>query len=108
MLAFLGIVPAIIALVGKFLGLKQAALASGDNVVTQTANVQMARANSSPLAALIDTAVTAMLAFPIAAYYGKIFLIDKVLGLGVTDPISPELHSVAIAVIGYYTLRKVL
>ena len=88
--------------------LQQAKIASGDNLTNQTAGVQQSRAQSSPLAALLDTIVLAMLAVPIAVYYGKIFLFDKVLGLGATDGLTPELHSVAVAVIGFYTLRKII
>jgi drug/metabolite transporter superfamily protein YnfA len=51
-------------------------------------------------------------AYPIAAYYGKIFLIDKVFKLGVTDQLTPELHTIAGIVItgifGSYTVETAM
>lgn len=51
-----------------------------------------------------NTIVRAVFALPVAAYYGKIFLVDKVLGMGSTDPLSPELTQVSWTVIGFYFL----
>lgn len=61
------------------------------------AAVQVAEAGSR-----INALVRALFALPVAAYYGKIFLIDKVLALGVTDPLSDDLTWTARVVIGFY------
>lgn len=37
-------------------------------------------------------------------YFNKIFIWDKVLGLGATDPLSPELNHVAMIILGGYFL----
>lgn len=54
----------------------------------------------------INAIIRALFAAPVALYYAKIFLWDKVLGLGVTDPLSPELHHVAQIVIGFYFVAE--
>lgn len=46
--------------------------------------------------------VRQLFAYPVALYYGKLFLWDKVLGLGVTDPLSPQLTWVAQTIIVAY------
>jgi hypothetical protein len=52
----------------------------------------------------VNAWIRALIALPVALYYGKIFLWDKVLGLGVTDPLSGHLHQVSLAVISFYFL----
>lgn len=43
-----------------------------------------------------------LIALPVAIYLGKIFVYDKVLGLGVTDPLDPNLWNVVMVIIGSY------
>ena len=52
----------------------------------------------------INAWIRALIALPVAIYYAKIFLWDKVLGWGVTDPLSPELTQVSQIVLGFYFL----
>lgn len=56
----------------------------------------------------IDALMRIAFAAPIAAYYGKIFLWDKVLGWGSTDPLSSNLTYVAMVVIGFYFLHSMV
>jgi hypothetical protein len=64
-------------------------------------DVQIAEAPSR-----INTVIRALFALPVAVYFAKIFLWDKVLGLGTTDALSPELEQVAWAIIGFYFLLE--
>lgn len=41
-------------------------------------------------------------AFPFIAYNAKLVIYDKMLGWGVTDPLSPELATIQMTVIGGY------
>lgn len=41
---------------------------------------------------------------PVALYVGKLFVWDKVLGLGVTDPLSPMMEGIMWTVIGFLFL----
>lgn len=50
----------------------------------------------------VNAIIRAMFALPVAIYYGKLFLWDKVLGWGATDGLSPELSNIAMIVIGFY------
>lgn len=50
----------------------------------------------------------ALFALPFAIYIGKLVLWDKVLGLGATDNLSPELWNIAWTVIGFYFLDNTL
>lgn len=52
----------------------------------------------------INALVRAAFAVPVALYYAKIFLIDKVLAMGSTDPLSDDLTWTARTVIGFYFL----
>lgn len=61
--------------------------------------VQIAEAGSK-----INAFVRLAFALPVAAYYGKLFLWDKTLGLGATDPLSPALQDFAWIVVGFYFL----
>ncbi len=53
----------------------------------------------------VNAIIRGLFALPVAAYYGKIFLIDKALGWGRTDPLSDELWWVAMTIIGFYFIR---
>ena len=55
---------------------------------------------------MINAIIRAMLALPVALYFGKLYLWDKVLGWGVTDPLSPMLQQVAMVIIGFYFLAE--
>jgi len=50
----------------------------------------------------LDMWVRAGLAVGPAAYITKIFLWDKVLKMGVTDPVTPDQWQVLMAVVGFY------
>jgi hypothetical protein len=65
------------------------------------ADVQKAEAGS-PINALIR----GYIAIGPATYLFKIFMIDKVLGLGSTDNLSPELWQIAWVVLGFYFLHE--
>lgn len=47
-------------------------------------------------------------AVPPAIYLGKLFVWDKVLSLGRTDPLSPMMEGVMLTVVGFYFLRWTL
>lgn len=47
-----------------------------------------------------------LFALPFVIYIGKLVVWDKVLGLGTTDPLSPELWSVCMTVIGAYFIGR--
>jgi hypothetical protein len=65
------------------------------------ADVQKAEAGS-PLNALLR----AYIAIGPATYLFKIYMVDKVLGWGSTDNLSPELWQIAWVVIGFYFLHE--
>ena len=44
---------------------------------------------------------------PPMIYLGKLYLFDKVLGWGATDPLSPELWNVLWTVVGFYFLDQI-
>ena len=54
----------------------------------------------------INAIIRALFALPVAIYYGKLFLWDKVLAWGATDPLSPDLQWTARIVIGFYFLYE--
>lgn len=64
-------------------------------------DVQIAEAGSP-----INGIIRAGFALPVMLYYGKIFLVDKVLGWGSTDPLSAELYDIAMIVIGFYFVSE--
>ena len=45
-------------------------------------------------------------AYPPAIYFGKIYIWDKTLGLGTTDPLSPELYNLAMIIVGSYFVTR--
>lgn len=65
-------------------------------------DVMIAESRSSPINAIVRAAF----AIPVAAYYAKIFLWDKVLAWGTTDPLSDDLQWTARVVIGFYFLYE--
>ncbi len=48
------------------------------------------------------TAVQVGFALPFIVYNAKLLIWDKVLGLGATDPLSPELYSLQSVVVGFF------
>jgi hypothetical protein len=65
------------------------------------ANIQAAEGGSR-----INAFMRAALAAGPTVYLLKIFVWDKVLGLGATDALSPELWNVVTAVVGFYFLYE--
>lgn len=55
----------------------------------------------------VDSFVRIAFAAPVAIYYGKLFLWDKVLALGATDPLSADLIHVSWVIIGFYFLHSI-
>lgn len=64
-------------------------------------DVQRAEAGSK-----LNAFVRLCFAFPVAVYYGKLYLYDKVLALGSTDPLSDDLQWTARVIIGFYFLYE--
>ncbi len=54
----------------------------------------------------IDAFIRVLFALPVAIYFGKLYLFDKVLGLGSTDALSPELDKIAMVIIGFYFIHS--
>ena len=54
----------------------------------------------------IDSTIRVSFAIPVSFYYGKIFIWDKALGWGVTDPLSEDLTWTARVIIGFYFLYE--
>jgi hypothetical protein len=55
----------------------------------------------------VNAYIRAGFALPFVIYNAKLILWDKVLALGSTDPLSPELFQVEIACIGFYFLYDI-
>lgn len=55
----------------------------------------------------LNPAIRAGFALPFVIYNAKLVLWDKVLALGSTDPLSPELFQVELACIGFYFLYDI-
>lgn len=56
--------------------------------------------------AWIPALVRFLFALPFVIYNAKLVVWDKVLSLGATDPLSPELVDLQLAVIGFYFLSE--
>lgn len=54
----------------------------------------------------LSAIVQAAWALPFIVYNAKLLLFDKVLGLGTTDPLSPELYQVQMIIVGFYFLSR--
>ena len=52
----------------------------------------------------INTLMRLAFAIPPAVYLAKLFVWDKVLGCGVTDPLSPMLEGIMWTVVGFYCM----
>lgn len=50
----------------------------------------------------LTRAVRPAFAYPPAIYFAKVYIWDKTLGWGSTDPLSPELHNLAMVIVGSY------
>jgi hypothetical protein len=55
----------------------------------------------------LNTIMRAGFGIPPMIYLGKLYLWDKVLGFGATDPLSPELWNVLWTVVGFYFLDQI-
>lgn len=66
----------------------------------QIADLQKAEAGSR-----VNAVIRGSIAIGPAIYLGKIFLWDKVLGLGATDPLSADLWAVTRTVLAFYFLH---
>jgi len=81
----------------------QERIAADERIKSLQAMADLQRAEAgSPVNALLR----AYIAIGPATYLFKIYLIDKVLGLGSTDKLSPELWQIAWVVIGFYFLHE--
>ena len=66
------------------------------------------RLQSSEAGSKINALMRAMLAAPVAIFFWKVIVFDKVLGWGSTDDLSPSLWSVAMIVTGFYFLHSIV
>ena len=48
------------------------------------------------------TLIQILWALPFVAYNSKLVIYDKMLGLGVTDPLSPELYKLQAVIVGFF------
>ena len=55
----------------------------------------------------LNAVMRAGFGIPPMIYLGKLYLFDKVLGWGTTDPLSPELWNVLWTVVGFYFLDQI-
>lgn len=74
------------------------------NTLQAQRDVLLADSNRSSL----DIWVRAAYAIGPAIYLNKIFIYDKVLGLGSTDALDPNLWYVVMCIIGFYTLHSII
>lgn len=81
---------------------EQERIAAGERIsILEARKTSILAAQSDPF----ERWVRIGFAFPVVVYQGKLLLWDKVLGLGSTDPLSPELQTfVAIVVGGYFVV----
>ncbi len=70
------------------------------------AEVQIARLEARQASHAIGgrwiTLIQIAWALPFVIYNGKLILWDKVLGWGVTDPLSPELYTLQSVIVGFF------
>lgn len=74
------------------------------NTLQAQRDVLVADSNRSSL----DMWIRAGYAIGPAIYLNKIFIYDKVLGMGNTDPLDPNLWYVVMCIIGFYTLHSIM
>lgn len=117
MLAFLGtlfglLIPAVDRIGGKIADAKvaQANAITDQERIAAEERVKTLEARRDVLVAEsglpINTIVRLLFALPPAIYLAKLYVYDKVLGLGATDPLSPELWDVLWTVIAFYFLSE--
>jgi hypothetical protein len=110
----LGLIDPISRIAGKIADYKIAA----QNATTDRARIE-AEERASALEAKRDVMVAesgsrinlfirAGFALPFVIYNAKLVIWDKVLALGSTDPLSPELYNVQLATIGFYFLHSIV
>jgi hypothetical protein len=84
----------------------EAKLAAQNDAERIAAEVQIAkleaRQASHTIAGRWITLVQIAWALPFVIYNAKLVLWDKVLGWGVTDPLSPELYSLQSVIVGFF------
>lgn len=56
----------------------------------------------------INSIIRACFALPFVIYNAKLVVWDKVLDLGSTDPLSPELFQIELVCIGFYFLHSIV
>jgi len=66
-------------------------------------DVQVAEAGNK-----INAMVRAFIALPFAIFFWKVIVIDKVLGWGSTDDLSPNFWTVSMVVVGFYFLHSII
>lgn len=118
MLAFLGLIlPGVFSTIGtieKSLADAKVALANAqtdkDRIAAQerinTLQAQQAVLIADAGKSKLDIFVRVGFALPFILYNAKIIVYDKMLSLGVTDPLSSQLVSVELAIIGFYFLHS--
>jgi hypothetical protein len=106
MLALLGIIPTIASLLKAFFGMKTTQATTAANQAINQINAQ-AGVQESEGHYPINAFTRALYAVPFALYYSKVIIVDKLLGWGVTDPLSPHLTTVSLVVLGFYFLTTV-
>jgi hypothetical protein len=81
---------------------EEAQIAANEQVATLQArrDVLIADANQSHM----DIWIRSLIAIGPSVYLAKIFIYDKVLALGNTDPLDPNLWNVVMVVLGFYFL----
>jgi len=101
--ALLAFLPALGRILASFFGMRteQAKAASQEDInrTNAQASVQQAEGHFP-----INAIVRALYAVPPALYFGKLYIWDKMLGWGTTDPLSPDMRYVAMTVIAFYFL----
>lgn len=85
---------------------KLAAANDGERIAADVAIAQLTAQQAALVrGGLLSAAVQAAFALPFIVYNAKLILWDKVLGWGVTDPLSAQLYTVESIVVGFYFLR---
>lgn len=76
------------------------------DVAVVGAQVAIAQANASLLNNRWALCLQALFAVPLAVYYGKCILWDKVLGLGSTDPLTGDISTYSLWIMGFLFMHS--
>ena len=76
---------------------------AADVAISQLSAQQASLVRGGMVSALVQLAFAA----PFAIYNVKLIVFDKVLSMGATDPLSPQLYTVESIIVGFYFLRAV-